>query len=533
MQSQSNDRQKLLPLRLSPATAVRHLLVLIIVASSPLSLPGCDTVAEITFTKENLNDLTALGFRYETCDNSDPLVTCLPPGCGRLDFVLETNLDHFVTPNLQLDGLDGRVTPGTNFGTENNDIRFEKTWLFQQDAKGLDQLCVDVTDCADGFECRSLTDTDLPGNDINIGRQVCVAPGQVDWKDGSLKYIALGDNPQPSNSQTEGLGFKGVSLAINMDNSGSLIGKDETGFIDPDTATDLSLDRFAAMKVFRAELLDGKRSNLVGRSELAIFELSGGAGGTSVTDVFTQDNSFKRTFITDSQASATRNNRLVFEGAIDGLATDTEGTSPLWDGLIASASAFSKVDEGVVEPGYARRALLFADSVSDGSAGNITEANVIAAFTDDRVSARATIVHLDSMAPVTAITKKDPANTAAIDAAKALRTGPVSAYNALACATGGYYVYDVWPKSLPDHLRRLGRAFEGVWSIEVGASILVNGQTRALSELPPGWYRLSANMSVSLGDRTETFNFSAQKIRDVFQENSGAYTDSRLLFEVK
>jgi hypothetical protein len=509
MQSQPNDRPAP-PTSLLVAARLPLLIATLLLALAPST--GCDTVAEITFIKENLTGLTVLGLRYETCAATDPLATCVPPSCGQLDFVMETNLLNFVTPNQQLDSLEGRLTPGTNFGAS-TDIRFEKTWLFQLDAKGTDKACVDVSDCADGFECRALANTELPGDDINIGRQVCVTAAQLSWQPGSLSFTALDKDPQPDNSATKGLNASGISLAINVDNSASLLGQDlVSGSIDNDTATDLSQKRFAALKSFRSELLSKDRSGLLGRSEFALLNLS-----TTVSDVFKLDNSFKRTFISDGQISALRGGRSVFDTAVDNLALSTKGTSPIWEGLLESARFFSQVDDRTVQPSFARRALLFADSPSDGSAGNVTEQNVIAAFTDDRVKARAYILHLDSLAP------RDPAT---LDK----RTGPSSAYQSLTCETGGYYIYDVWPESLANHMRRLGRAFEGVWSVQIQASALIDGKTtRALSELPPGWYRLTASMSVSVGDRTQQFQLAAIKDR---LGSAGEYSDFRLLFEV-
>ena len=71
---------------------------------------GCDTVAEITFVKESLSSLTVVGFRPVSCDaEGDPLSLCEPPGCGSLDFYMETNVGRFMAPNQQISGLDGRL----------------------------------------------------------------------------------------------------------------------------------------------------------------------------------------------------------------------------------------------------------------------------------------------------------------------------------------------------------------------------------------------------------------------------------------
>ncbi len=479
--------------------------------------------------KQTLTDLTALGLRYNACAAATPNTSCLPPGCAQLDFVMETNLNQFVTPGIELEGMSGRLTPGKNFGAQPTDIQFTKLWLFQLDAKGLDKTCTAATDCASGFECRTLTDADLPGNDINIGRAVCAVPAEMVWKNELLTFFATGADPQTENSHTDGFGFDGLSLAILMDNSDSLIGRDPVpGSIDPTKATDPALDRFAALKSFRAELFDANRSTLTGRSEFALFDLSGFDVG-DVVDVFLTDATFNRSFMTDTQINFIQNNRIVFEQAIDGLAATTGGTSPLWDGLLTAAQLFAQPDN--VAPNYARHALLFADSPSDGSTASITEQELIAPFTTAK--AHATIVHLDSMAPVNAVTAADPNDTEAIYIANTLRSGPLSSFNTLACTTGGYYTYDVWPKALLDHMRRLGRGFEGVWSIEIDTFAVLNQKPTPLAQLPPGWYRLAATMSVTLANSTEQFHFSAQKIRDVFQENAGGYTDSRLLFEVK
>ncbi len=249
---------------------------------------GCDTTARITFIKEKLSGaLTVLGYRPDSCVvGDDPLAMCEPPGCGQLDFVMETTVGRFLTPNLQIIGLDKRLTPGENFGATSEDITFQRAWLFQLGAQGLDVECSVAGDCVDGFECRALTDEELPSDSANVGRSLCVRRARVSPQVGSLAYEALRQDPQPENPATSGAGYRGLSLILNLDNSGSLLGRDEvSGNIDRATASDPSADRIAGVLTFLSELTADGRSGIVESTEYGVFELAG-SSNNGVINIF-------------------------------------------------------------------------------------------------------------------------------------------------------------------------------------------------------------------------------------------------------
>ncbi len=460
---------------------------------------GCDTTARITFVKEKLSGaLTVLGFRADDCaPGEDPLTMCEPPGCGQIDFVMETTVGRFLTPNLQIIGLDGRLTPGVNFGTSSEDLTFQRAWLFQLGEQGLDVECSVAADCASGFECRALTDGELPSDSANIGRSLCVRRAQVTPKVGSLAYRAMRQDPQPENPATSAADYRGLSLILNLDNSGSLLGRDEdSGNIDRMKATDPSADRIAAVVTFLSELTADGRSGIVDSTEYGVFELAG-TSSNGVINLFNSDQAINGTFVGD--VGHVRDTVQLLQGR-------SIGQTPVWESYIAAAIAFSSADDNA-SSSYARRVLTVVDSGADGSSDGRTVDNAIAALEQADVDAVTTILHLDSLAPQ-----------------DAERTGPNGDYARLACETGGYYLYETYPESLEDHLRRQGVGYEGIWSLEVE----VMADNTPLSELPIGWYRLAAAMQVNLAQESATYRFQIRKAK--FTDET---FDSRLLFHVQ
>ncbi|OIP29687.1 MAG: hypothetical protein AUK47_26900 [Deltaproteobacteria bacterium CG2_30_63_29] len=458
---------------------------------------ACDTVAEITFTKESLSSVRALGFRAESCaGNEDPLSLCSPPGCGTLDFVLETNVGRFMTPNAQIIGLEGRLAPGTNFTDQ--DITFNRSWLFQLDANGVDLECTATSECSTGFECVELSSAEVPADSANVGRSLCARKAAVTAKPGSLHFRAIGSDPQPDNQATSGLGRNGLSLVLDLDNSGSLIGRDNgDGNIIPGAATDPERKSIAAVLTFLSELNTEDRSGLTNASEFGLFELAG-SSQNGVNDVFLNDTAIQSTFTRSSQRVSSE--LQLFSGR-------STGKTPVWESYVMAAGQFR--DEGNGK--YDRQVLTFADSGADGSSAGRTVDDAIAAMKE--VEGTTTIVHLDSLKT----------------SDSSLRTGPLSDYDQLACETGGYYIYDVYPKALDDHFRRLAVSYEAVWSLNLDVSAEnADGGVTPLDLLDSGWYRLAASMEVGLGGQSAVYRFQLRPVSTFDDDTS----DTRLLFHV-
>ena len=59
--------------------------------------------------------------------------------------------------------------------------------------------------------------------------------------------MALGSDPQPENDAVSGLGYTGLSVLYDLDNSGSLVGRvDGDGIKDVSLATDESGERISS-----------------------------------------------------------------------------------------------------------------------------------------------------------------------------------------------------------------------------------------------------------------------------------------------
>lgn len=466
---------------------------------------ACDTVAEITFRKESLKSVTVLGYRPDQCSATadDPFARCVGQGCGKLDFVLESTEGRFLTPNLQIVDLAGRLEPGVNFGNDSRDITFDRTWLFELDALGEDKDCTsDASVCSAPFTCQALTTQQLPSSSASVNVSRCVLEAQVTASVGSVTYTALGTDPQPGNPSTSGRGREGVALGLVLDNSGSLLGKSNngTGQIVDGNQTDRQNRRIAALINFLGELLADGRSTIKNASRFGVFSLAG-TSSAGVTDLFEIDPAFNETFV-DSDA--------VTIQKIQQLPSVASGLTPVWEGLIEASAEFLG-DDGPPSS-YARDVLAVVDSDPDGSSESRTATQAIAALTE--ANARATIVHFDNP------DRGDQEE----------RTGPWADYARVACERGGYYLYELYPEALQSHLRRLGVAHEGVWSVDLQVTgIRGDGGVVEVGELPPGWYRLSAVMTVNIAGRTDNFALTLQESSSSFRSTT---TDTRLLFHV-
>lgn len=477
---------------------------------------ACDTVAEITFSKENLDSVTVLGFRAKHCGPvTDPLETCLPPACGTLEFVMTTNQARFLRPELKLENLPARVRPGDNFSIQ--DISFDRSYVFELvdsdatgcskdasgvtgDCAGLEKRCTTNADCKADMTCMTFGVQDLPAGDALVGatQGVCASPAVIQPTSASLRYVDLGSDPQPDNDRTSGLRHSGVSLVVAMDNSGSLNGN--FGAINRERATDPLGDRVAAMLTFFSELTDDKRATISDSLQLAVFELKGtGQGG--VVDVLGEtfgSQTGNRTFTVDVGLA---------ENGVNSMTNTSSGESPIWEGMIAIARLFQESQE--VRSTYDREVLLFVDSEANASGGNSTAENAINALELADVNAEATVLHLDSLAPT--------------DLSE--RSGPISDYRQLACERSGFYHYEPYPTALEPQLRqRLGLSYEGKWELEVE----IFAGSKAMSDLQPGWYRVGGSMAVGLANETKTFNMSSQRV-STFSDDT---FDTRLLIEV-
>src|SRR5690606_21897116 len=125
-----------------------------------------------------------------------------------------------------------------------------------------------------------------------------------------------------------------------------------------------------------------------------------------------------------------------------------------------------------------------------------------------------TILHLDSEAPEMPV-----------------RTGPDANYNRLACESDGYYVYESYPAALEDQLRRLALAYEGVWSAQVEIGADDGGSFTPMSDLDPGWYRLSTTLRVDLVDDDATFGFQLRNLSTLLVDSGTV--DTRILLHVQ
>ncbi len=465
---------------------------------------GCDTVADITFNKETLSTVRAVGFRPAGCGERASAV-CVAPGCGRLDFVLETNLGRYLVPNQQLVKLPERLTPGTNFGAS-GDVTFGTGWVFQLDAEGLDATCVVNEDCAAAFQC--LPPAALDARDaIAYGNQsLCVREATVAVNADSLRFTHYRDDPQPGNSATRGLSYRGWSILLGIDNSGSLAGTNAAGTsTDRNLATDPSRRGLAGFQTLLAGLFDKNRGDLGSNLEVGVFSIAG-SGALDVRNLFLSDAATKSTF--------TRSEQKVRD-ALAGQFLSAIGLTPLWEAVLLALDVFP---DGAGQ--FGRGMVLFTDGPADGSLTGFDLARVLSDLDEIRESnqqvPRYTVIHLDSRAPV------DEGYT---------RTGPISAYRELACASGGYYAYQPFPAGLDEVFRRMALAYESVWSVEVQVTMPRAGGLDSLNDLPPGWYRLATSMRVRLAEAEARHDF---ELRSVGQEGAlRATADGRLLFEVE
>jgi hypothetical protein len=110
------------------------------------------------------------------------------------------------------------------------------------------------------------------------------------------------------------------------------------------------------------------------------------------------------------------------------------------------------------------------------------------------------IIHLDAeigsdgLAGLT----PDPANPVPYPRDAKGRTGPISEYSDIACATGGQYIYVADPFGMNHYFDLLTDFVGGPWKVDIAIegldSVAANGA-----------YRFGSNVSVNLDSRTETF----------------------------
>ena len=86
------------------------------------------------------------------------------------------------------------------------------------------------------------------------------------------------------------------------------------------------------------------------------------------------------------------------------------------------------------------------------------------------------------------------------------RTGPISEYSQIACATGGQYIYVTDPFGLNFYFDLLTDLVGGTWKVDIAIEALDSVATN-------GAYRFGSNVSVNLDSRTESFFLSPYGIQ--------------------
>lgn len=162
-----------------PRAVFHSLSALLLLSGFSLLLTGCgDTNEEPqpNLEPQQLEEAEVLGFQPANCAPST-LADCNSAGCGNLDFVMTSDQTLFVSPGMPILGMESLLSPGNNF-TE-ADVSFERTWIFQLNEAGQDLECATSEDCAAGFQCTSLSQSDLPGGSANVGVDRCVRQGTI------------------------------------------------------------------------------------------------------------------------------------------------------------------------------------------------------------------------------------------------------------------------------------------------------------------------------------------------------------------
>ena len=275
-----------------------------------LLVTSCDTVAELTFSDEQLIELSPVGLVPSSClqqAESDAVFR----------FSVLTSFDEMMTPGRRYAALGDLLVPGYNFVA--SDIMVADGWFFVVDTAGRDVVCNDAGDCPTGASCLTPDEMGL-GQYYYAPNKYCAFQTSVDVASDPVFYHyrdkMTGDDAHVTSSLADGRSF-----AFVIDNSATLDGSESTGVPDSAKAT----DPFQYRKVGLNQFMDGLT---VGRDASGKLEFSATmANGSGTIGVYDMSKSWMRSI-------------AVWNATVMQKYPTPSGGSPVWE---AAAAALDKL----------------------------------------------------------------------------------------------------------------------------------------------------------------------------------------------
>jgi hypothetical protein len=284
---------------------------------------------------------------------------------------------------------------------------------------------------------------------VGVGRRVGVTLTPVE-----LKYVATGGNARATAP---------LQVIMLLDHSGSLRGQRDPQLApDPSRASDLRsahLELFAQL-VRTRRLADDTAFSLVWFQDDRVF----------VTPEFGAASTERTRFVCPDDAPTCRADPT--QDGLARLAVGQAGGTPLTDAL---DTTFDEVVAPGLDAGRNPVVVLFTDGVENGDTSAVPERLPLVVGRYVEAGVPLAVVHLEPASP-----SADP-------------RGPAPEFHALACATGGQYLYVARPEDFAERdlrSRLLGALF-GAWQARM---TLVTADTPA-----PGPALLTTHLSLAIG----------------------------------
>ena len=292
-----------------------------------LLVTACDTVAELTFSDEQLIELNPAGLVQ---------AGCLPnaEADAILRFSVLTSFDEMMIPGKRYAALGDLLAPGLNFGAD--DIMIGDGWFFVVDTAGNDLGCESAADCPTGASCLTPEEMGL-GQYYYAPNKYCAFQTTVSAAYDPVFYHyhdkMTGDDAHVTSSLADGRSF-----AFVLDNSATLDGSADNGVPDSAKATDPYQYRKVGLNQFMDGLSMG--SDAAGKLEFSAI-LANGSGTNGVYDM---SKSWMRSI-------------AVWHSTVMQKYPTPSGGSPVWE---AAAASLDKLMESA-NAGYSHTIIALTD----------------------------------------------------------------------------------------------------------------------------------------------------------------------------
>ncbi len=349
--------------------------------------------------------------------------------------------DRIVAPGSNVNNR--RLRLGTSFSTEHITVTGARLFLAPDVPCGSDDDCAGL---GDGFTCEGLNDASPSSVDV------CGVDATLELVEGGLAYVPEGDVAETK------------SVMLVMANGATIAGDDPVSELRlPSMSSDPDDLRIAGA----IDFLGGLSDLYPAEDSTACVSWFTGVGSDSVNLIPETDDCLQplADVASETQVAALLQTTLAEEGTAGGARAN-------WSALRVAIRHISQR----VSASFDRHIVFFTDGPDTGSVPPASEEAALELAVINGVTVH--VIQLDN----------PPEGEPDI--------GPIDSLSTLACETGGTFLYAREPAGVQRHFRNLRHALANRYALR--------SRVPAIDDLPPGDYRLAADVTMDVNDDVRT-----------------------------